>query len=106
MDQVWHVLWIFFLASAFLPWIQTRSERILRAIRLARKDLPIDLVLHTPGGLVLPTEQIVGPSTTMRPRRPSSGAGIVGAALAPLTKTKATAQADRPSRPSKGGPPC
>jgi ClpP class serine protease len=34
------------------------SERILRAIRLTRKDVPIDLVLHTPGGLVLPTEQI------------------------------------------------
>jgi ClpP class serine protease len=34
------------------------SERILRAIRLTPKDMPIDLVLHTPGGLVLPTEQI------------------------------------------------
>jgi ClpP class serine protease len=34
------------------------SERILRAIRFTPKDMPIDLVLHTPGGLVLATEQI------------------------------------------------
>lgn len=34
------------------------SEHILRAIRLTPKDMPIDLVLHTPGGLVLATEQI------------------------------------------------
>jgi ClpP class serine protease len=104
MDQIWNVLWILFLVSAFMPWIQTRvlesarlrslrrletrrgsrvitlihrqesrtllgipvvryididdSERILRAIRLTRRDMPIDLILHTPGGLVLPTEQI------------------------------------------------
>ncbi len=34
------------------------SERILRAIRLTPADVPIDLILHTPGGLVLATEQI------------------------------------------------
>ncbi len=34
------------------------SEKILRAIRLTPPDVPIDLVLHTPGGLVLATEQI------------------------------------------------
>ncbi|MBD2098121.1 hypothetical protein H6F90_23910 [Trichocoleus sp. FACHB-591] len=34
------------------------SEQILRAIRLTPPDMPIDLVLHTPGGLVLATEQI------------------------------------------------
>ncbi|MGD1909447.1 MAG: hypothetical protein ACFB2X_00860 [Rivularia sp. (in: cyanobacteria)] len=34
------------------------SEKILRAIRLTPSDVPIDLVLHTPGGLVLATEQI------------------------------------------------
>lgn len=34
------------------------SEQILRAIRLTPPDVPIDLVLHTPGGLVLATEQI------------------------------------------------
>lgn len=34
------------------------SEEVLRAIRLTPDDMPIDIVLHTPGGLVLATEQI------------------------------------------------
>lgn len=34
------------------------SEQILRAIRLTPDNMPIDLVLHTPGGLVLASEQI------------------------------------------------
>lgn len=34
------------------------SEQVLRAIRSTPKDVPIDLILHTPGGLVLASEQI------------------------------------------------
>jgi ClpP class serine protease len=34
------------------------SEQVLRAIRMTPTDMPIDLVLHTPGGLVLASEQI------------------------------------------------
>ncbi len=34
------------------------SEQVLRAIRLTDKNIPIDLILHTPGGLVLAAEQI------------------------------------------------
>ena len=34
------------------------SEAVLRAIRQTPDDTPIDLVLHTPGGLVLASEQI------------------------------------------------
>lgn len=34
------------------------SEQILRAIQLTDPSLPIDLILHTPGGLVLASEQI------------------------------------------------
>lgn len=34
------------------------SEAVLRAIRLTPEDMPIDLIVHTPGGLVLSTEQI------------------------------------------------
>lgn len=34
------------------------SEKILRAIKLTDDDVPIDLILHTPGGLVLASEQI------------------------------------------------
>lgn len=34
------------------------SEQVLRAIRYTPPDMPIDLLLHTPGGLVLAAEQI------------------------------------------------
>jgi ClpP class serine protease len=34
------------------------SEAVLRAIKLTGEDIPIDLILHTPGGLVLAAEQI------------------------------------------------
>jgi ClpP class serine protease len=34
------------------------SEQVLRAIKLTDPDMPIDLILHTPGGLVLATELI------------------------------------------------
>ncbi|MEP0806886.1 MAG: ATP-dependent Clp protease proteolytic subunit [Chloroflexota bacterium] len=34
------------------------SEAVLRAIKMTDKDVPIDLILHTPGGLVLAAEQI------------------------------------------------
>ncbi len=34
------------------------SEEILRAIRMTPDDMPIDLILHTPGGLVLASSQI------------------------------------------------
>lgn len=34
------------------------SEQVLRAIRLTPPNVPIDIILHTPGGLVLATEQI------------------------------------------------
>ena len=34
------------------------SEQILRAIRLTPPEMPIDLIVHTPGGLVLASDQI------------------------------------------------
>jgi len=34
------------------------SERVLRAIRMTPKDMPIDLIIHTPGGLALAATQI------------------------------------------------
>jgi ClpP class serine protease len=34
------------------------SEAVLRAIKMTDADIPIDLILHTPGGLVLAAEQI------------------------------------------------
>jgi ClpP class serine protease len=34
------------------------SEQVLRAIQMTDQDVPLDLVLHTPGGLVLAASQI------------------------------------------------
>lgn len=34
------------------------SEQVLRAIKLTDPEVPIDMILHTPGGLVLAAEQI------------------------------------------------
>jgi len=34
------------------------SEEVLRAIRMTPQDVPIDLILHTPGGLALAATQI------------------------------------------------
>ncbi|HCF49117.1 MAG TPA: hypothetical protein DER60_02470, partial [Syntrophomonas sp.] len=34
------------------------SEKVLRAIRLTPDDMPIDIILHTPGGIALAAEQI------------------------------------------------
>lgn len=34
------------------------SEEVLRAIRLTSDDTPIDIIVHTPGGLLLAAEQI------------------------------------------------
>ncbi|MGI5823456.1 MAG: SDH family Clp fold serine proteinase, partial [Dethiobacteria bacterium] len=48
-----------FLGIPFSRFINIEdSEQILRAIRLTPDQVPIDLVLHTPGGLVLAAEQI------------------------------------------------
>ncbi|MCJ7444340.1 MAG: hypothetical protein MUO26_07420 [Methanotrichaceae archaeon] len=34
------------------------SEEVLRAIRAAQKDVPVDIIMHTPGGLALAATQI------------------------------------------------
>jgi len=63
------------------------SEAILRAIRLTDPDVPIDLVLHTPGGLVLAAEQIAsalnrhpGRVTVFVPHYAMSGGTLVALA--------------------------
>lgn len=48
-----------FLGIPFRSFINIEdSEQLLRAIRLTPDNMPIDLILHTPGGLVLASEQI------------------------------------------------
>ena len=63
------------------------SEQILRAIRLTPDELPIDLILHTPGGLVLASDQIAfalkrhpGKVTVIVPHYAMSGGTLVALA--------------------------
>jgi ClpP class serine protease len=63
------------------------SEQVLRAIRLTSPEVPIDLVLHTPGGLVLAAEQIAcalkrhkGQVTVFVPHYAMSGGTLVALA--------------------------
>jgi len=63
------------------------SEEILRAIRSTPDDQPIDLILHTPGGLVLAAEQIAkalvdhkGKVTVFVPHYAMSGGTLIALA--------------------------
>jgi ClpP class serine protease len=48
-----------FLGFPVMRYIDVNdSEEVLRAIKLTEPDLPIDLIIHTPGGLVLAAGQI------------------------------------------------
>jgi ClpP class serine protease len=44
------------------------SEEVLRAVQMTDSDVPIDLILHTPGGLVLASEQIANALVAHRAR--------------------------------------
>ncbi len=63
------------------------SEAVLRAIRMTPPEMPIDLVLHTPGGLVLAAEQIAcalkrhkGKVTVFIPHYAMSGGSLIAMA--------------------------
>lgn len=63
------------------------SEDLLRAIRLTSPDTPIDLILHTPGGLVIAAEQIAhallrhkAPVTVFVPHYALSGGTLIALA--------------------------
>lgn len=63
------------------------SEQLLRAIRLTPGEMPIDLLLHTPGGLVLASDQIAhalkrhpGKVTVIVPHYAMSGGTLVALA--------------------------
>jgi ClpP class serine protease len=63
------------------------SEQLLRAIRFTPPEMPIDLVLHTPGGLVLASEQIAealkrhpGKVTVLVPHYAMSGGTLIALA--------------------------
>ncbi len=63
------------------------SEAVIRAIEMTDDDVPIDLVLHTPGGLVLAAEQIAAalaahpaPVTVYVPHYAMSGGTLIALA--------------------------
>lgn len=63
------------------------SEQVLRAIKLTDPQVPIDLVLHTPGGLALAAEQIAhalcrreGKVTVFVPHYAMSGGALIALA--------------------------
>jgi ClpP class serine protease len=71
------------------------SEQVLTAIRLTDKNVPIDLVLHTPGGLVLASEQIAesllrhpGKVTVFVPHYAMSGGTMIALAADELVMDK------------------
>lgn len=77
-----------FLGIPFARYIDIEdSEAILRAIRLTPPEMPIDLILHTPGGLVLASEQIAcalkrhkGKVTVFIPHYAMSGGSLIAMA--------------------------
>jgi len=77
-----------FLGLAFRRYIDIEdSEQVLRAIRLTPNDMPLDLILHSPGGLVLASEQIAcaikrhpGRVTVFIPHYAMSGGTLVSLA--------------------------
>ncbi|SPE59954.1 conserved hypothetical protein [Verrucomicrobia bacterium] len=67
------------------------SEEILRAIHLTELEMPLDLVLHTPGGLVLAATQIAraalkhkGKVTVFVPHYAMSGGTLIALAAAEI----------------------
>jgi ClpP class serine protease len=77
-----------FLGIGFRRYIDIEdSEALLRAIRLTPEDMPIDIILHTPGGLVLAAEQIAqalvrhqAPVTVFIPHYAMSGGTLIALA--------------------------
>jgi len=63
------------------------SEAVIRAIHMTDPDMPLDIVLHTPGGLVLPSVQIAkainrheGKVTVFVPHYAMSGGTLIALA--------------------------
>jgi ClpP class serine protease len=71
------------------------SEEVLRAIQMTGKDVPIDLILHTPGGLVLASLQIAqaikkhkGKVTVFVPHYAMSGGTLISLAASEIVMSE------------------
>ncbi len=79
---------MFFLGFPMARYIDIQdSEELLRAIKLTDPKLPIDIILHTPGGLVLAAEQVAnalckreGKVTVFVPHYAMSGGTLIALA--------------------------
>ncbi|MBI2876047.1 MAG: hypothetical protein HYY20_04125 [Candidatus Tectomicrobia bacterium] len=86
------------------------SEEVLRAIRMTPDEMPIDLILHTPGGLVLASEQIAfalcrrkGKVTVLVPHYAMSGGSLIALAADEIVMDRHAALG--PVDPQLGGYP-
>src|SRR5207248_7611428 len=82
-------LWFFFNPTATPPLYPLSLHdalpiSIIRAVEMTSRDMPIDMVLHTPGGLVLAAEQIASalsahpaPVTVYVPHYAMSGGTLI-----------------------------
>ena len=71
------------------------SEEVIRAIHMTDKDVPIDLILHTPGGLVLASLQIAeairkhkGKVTAIIPHYAMSGGTLISLAASEIVMSE------------------
>jgi ClpP class serine protease len=100
-----------FLGIPVLRYIDVDdSEQILRAIHLTDPELPIDLVLHTPGGLALASTQIAralsrhkGKVTVFIPHYAMSGGTLIALAADEIVMSEHAVLG--PADPQVGGVP-
>lgn len=86
-----------FLGIPLVRYIDIQdAEAVLRAIRMTEDTVPIDLVLHTPGGLVLAADQIAealrqhpAPVTVFVPHYAMSGGTLIALAADHIVLDKA-----------------
>src|SRR5712671_7117485 len=85
-----------FLGFPVLRYIDVNdSEEVLRAIHLTDPDVPLDIVLHTPGGLVLAALQIAraihkhqGKVTAFVPHYAMSGGTLIALAASEIVMSE------------------
>jgi ClpP class serine protease len=85
-----------FLGFPVLRYIDVNdSEEVIRAIHMTDRDMPLDLILHTPGGLVLASLQIAqaikkhkGKVTAFVPHYAMSGGTLISLAASEIVMSE------------------
>ena len=88
------------------------SEQVLRAIHMTDPEVPLDLILHTPGGLVLAALQIAraidgykGKVTVLVPHYAMSGGTLIALAADEIVDVRHTRSSARSTPSSDSTPP-